>query len=283
MSPFIRNPAAARGLRLGRRFVGLARDRRRSDRATPGPVTTSRDFPAHAGREAGSRPIEADRAAHRRSPRRNTLDGHGNPSSQVRRISHGLKPHRVRYFKLVPASSTSSATWWGSTAAGILLLRRSRRCRTQRDAQKGRVRTKQGPRRCSPHHVATGECDPSVSAPPPAPGVPPFLRIVEKRDELDLHFILDNYATHKHAKVSRQAPQGALPLPHLDFVVNLERTHATRQAPSCRPAGARDHGLKDRNRAPKPFVRHCQGHPGKGRRANFSGSTLGRLPRTSTA
>ena len=85
-----------------------------------------------------------------------------------------------------------------------------------------------------------------------------FLSTVEKRSdpELELHFILDNYATHKHAKVKAwldRHPPGALPLcAHLVFVAEprralLLRTHAAPaqapRGPQRRPARARDHGI----------------------------------------
>ena len=97
-----------------------------------------------------------------------------------------------------------------------------------------------------------------------------FLRTVEKQSdpELELHFILDNYATHKHAKVKAWLDRH--PRVHFHFVptssswLNLverffsELTQRQLKRLAVHSVGQLVHAITayidDRNRAPKPFV-----------------------------
>ncbi|MYI21066.1 MAG: IS630 family transposase, partial [Acidimicrobiia bacterium] len=97
-----------------------------------------------------------------------------------------------------------------------------------------------------------------------------FLRTVEKQcdPELDLHFILDNYATHKHARVKAWLDRH--PRVHFHFVptsaswLNLverffsELTQRPLKRLAVHSVGQLVHAITtyidDRNRAPKHFV-----------------------------
>ena len=144
------------------------------------------------------------------------------PSARIVLGSAGLKPHRVRHFKLstdpkfveklrnmvglyvapperaivfsfgeksqIQNSGPSPAGAAAQEGAGGHDVARLRAARDH-DAVRG---ARHRHRRSSP----------LVSGASPAPGVIRFLRTVEKPSdlELDLHFILDNYATHKYAR-----------------------------------------------------------------------------------
>ena len=65
--------------------------------------------------------------------------------------------------------------------------------------------------------VATGKVIGRMPEAPPPSGVPPFLRDIDRAtpSRLDLHLVVDNYATHKHAEVKALARKH--PRFHLHF------------------------------------------------------------------
>ena len=212
--------------------------------------------------------------------------------SQVGRIwkAHGLKPHRVRYFKL---STDPRFVEKLRDVVGLYVAPRERAIvfsfdeksqiqaldRTQPGLplKKGRAGTmthdykRHGTTTLfAALDVATGEVIHQCLPRHRHQEFLRFLRIVEKRSdpELDLHFILDNYATHKHAKVKAWLDRH--PRVRFHFVptssswLNLverffsELTLRQLKRLAVHSVGQLVHAItayiEDRNRAPKPFV-----------------------------
>ena len=82
-------------------------------------------------------------------------------------------------------------------------------------------------RRCLPPWTSPpGGCWPSVGSGTATRSFLAFLRLIDREvpAELDVHLVLDNYATHKHAKVRQWLAGGAAAFPpalhvHLRFLV----------------------------------------------------------------
>ena len=212
--------------------------------------------------------------------------------SQVRRIwkAHGLKPHRVRYFKL---STDPRFVEKLRDVVGLCVAPPERAIvfsfdeksqiqaldRTQPGLplKKGRAGTmthdykRHGTTTLfAALHIATGEVIHQCLPRHRHQEFLRFLRTVEKQSdpELELHFILDNYATHKHAKVKAWLDRH--PRVHFHFVptssswLNLverffsELTQRQLKRLAVHSVGQLVHAITvyidDRNRAPKPFV-----------------------------
>jgi transposase len=212
--------------------------------------------------------------------------------SQVGRIwkAHGLKPHRVRHFKL---STDPRFVEKLRDVVGLYVAPPERAIVFSFD-EKSRIQAldrtqpglplKKGRAGTMTHDykrhgtttlfaaldIATGEV---IHQCLPRHRHQEFLRFlgtVEKRcdPELDLHFILDNYATHKHARVKAWLDRH--PRVHFHFVptsaswLNLverffsELTQRQLKRLAVHSVGQLVHAITtyidDRNRAPKPFA-----------------------------
>ena len=213
--------------------------------------------------------------------------------SQVRRIwkAHGLKPHRVRYFKLstdprfveklrdvvglyvapperaivFSFDEKSQIQALDRTQPGLPLKKGRAGTMTHDYKRHGTTTTL-----FAALDIATGEVIHQCLPRHRHQEFLRFLRTVEKQSdpELELHFILDNYATHKHAKVKAWLDRH--PRVHFHFVptssswLNLverffsELTQRQLKRLAVHSVGQLVHAstayIEDRNRAPKPFV-----------------------------
>ena len=212
--------------------------------------------------------------------------------SQVGRIwkAHGLKPHRVRYFKLstdphfVDKLRDVVGLYVAPPERAIVFSFDEKSQIQALDRTQPGLPLKKGRAGTMTHDykrhgtttlfaaldIATGEV---IHQCLPRHRHQEFLRFlgtVEKRcdPELDLHFILDNYATHKHARVKAWLDRH--PRVHFHFVptsaswLNLverffsELTQRQLKRLAVHSVGQLVHAItayiNDRNRAPKPFV-----------------------------
>ena len=212
--------------------------------------------------------------------------------SQVRRIwkAHGLKPHRVRYFKLstdprfVEKLRDVVGLYVAPPERAIVFSFDEKSQIQALDRTQPGLPLKKGRAGTMTHDykrhgttmlfaaldVATGEVIHQCLPRHRHQEFLRFLRTVEKRSdpELELHFILDNYATHKHAKVKAWLDRHLLV--HFHFVptssswLNLverffsELTQRQLKRLAVHSVGQLVHAItayiEDRNRAPKPFV-----------------------------
>ena len=200
--------------------------------------------------------------------------------SQVGRIwkAHGLKPHRVRYFKLstdprfVEKLRDVVGLYVAPPERAIVFSFDEKSQIQALDRTQPGLPLKKGRAGTMTHDykrhgtttlfaaldVATGEVIHQCLPRHRHQEFLRFLRTVEKQSdpELELHFILDNYATHKHAKVKAWLDRH--PRVHFHFVPTSS---------SWLPARARDHGIHRRQK-PRPETlrldRHRERHPGKG-------------------
>ena len=212
--------------------------------------------------------------------------------SQVGRIwrAHGLKPHRVRHFKLstdprfVEKLRDVVGLYVAPPERAIVFSLDEKSQIQALDRTQPGLPLKKGRAGTMTHDykrhgtttlfaaldIATGEV---IHQCPPRHRHQEFLRFlraVERQcdPELELHFILDNHATHKHARV--RAWLDRHPRVHFHFVptsaswLNLverffsELTQRQLKRLAVHSVGQLVHAITtyidDRNRAPKPFV-----------------------------
>ena len=212
--------------------------------------------------------------------------------SQVGRIwkAHGLKPHRVRYFKLstdprfVEKLRDVVGLYVAPPERAIVFAFDEKSQIQALDRTQPGLPLKKGRAGTLTHDykrhgtttlfaaldIATGEVIHQCLPRHRHQEFLRFLRTVEKQcdPELDLHFILDNYATHKHARVKAWLDRH--PRVHSHFVptsaswLNLverffsELTQRQLKRLAVHSVGQLVHAITayidDRNRAPKPFV-----------------------------
>ena len=212
--------------------------------------------------------------------------------SQVGRIwrAHGLKPHRVRYFKLstdprfVEKLRDVVGLYVAPPERAIVFSFDEKSQIQALDRTQPGLPLKKGRAGTMTHDykrhgtttlfaaldIATGEVIHQCLPRHRHQEFLRFLRTVERQcdPELELHFILDNYATHKHARVKAWLDRH--PRVHFHFVptsaswLNLverffsELTQRQLKRLAVHSVGQLVHAITtyidDRNRAPKPFV-----------------------------
>ena len=211
--------------------------------------------------------------------------------SQVGRIwkAHGLKPHRVRYFKLstdprfVEKLRDVVGLYVAPPERAIVFSFDEKSQIQALDRTQPGLRLKKGRAGTMTHDykrhgtttlfaaldIATGEVIHQCLPRHRHQEFLRFLRTVEKQcnPELDLHFILDNYATHKHARV--KAWMDRHPRVHFHFVPTSaswlslverffsELTQRQLKRLAAHGVGQLVHAITtyidDRNRAPSPL------------------------------
>ena len=212
--------------------------------------------------------------------------------SQVGRIwrAHGLKPHRVRYFKLstdprfVEKLRDVVGLYVAPPERAIVFSFDEKSQIQALDRTQPGLPLKKGRAGTMTHDykrhgtttlfaaldIATGEVIHQCLPRHRHQEFLRFLRTVERQcdPELELHFILDNYATHKHARVKAWLDRH--PRVHFHFVptsaswLNLverffsELTQRQLKRLAVHSVGQLVHAITtyidDRNRAPRPFV-----------------------------